>query len=187
MKFRTPAAIAAVLAAAACSKPAPTPPPATATAFDLSLNMNELMGHVVDPGAWAFWRASGENVTVKGVESLSPKTEEQWEVAESGAAQMIEAGNLLQLPGRVRDAEWTAFAKQLTKAGLAAKAAAEAKDPKRMFTTGADLYAACVACHAKYVIPAAAAETAQVKTKLADFPPDVVKRQEEYAKAHPGG
>ena len=165
-------AAVAVIALTSCAKKEAGPP------YDVSLDMKELMGHVVDPGAWAFWKASGEVETAEGVKSNSPTTEEGWEVAESGAAQAAEAGNLLLLPGYNRNEKaWTEWAVKLQKAGFAAKEAAHKKDPQAMFTTGADLYSVCTGCHAVYVIPAAIkAAKGQRVTALPEWPEDVMKR-----------
>ena len=183
MKLTTPACIlAAGLAVASCSKPAPK------TSFDLSLPMAEVMGHVVDPGAWAFWRSSGEVVTEKGEESLLPKTEEGWLAAESGATTVFEAGNLLLLPGRAQDGkQWPKFVKDMQQAALKARAAAEKHDGPAMFTTGGELYETCVACHAVYVIPAAIAANREIidKARLTDLPDDVKAKIAAYNKAHP--
>ncbi|CAN5182501.1 hypothetical protein BH09PSE2_BH09PSE2_11620 [soil metagenome] len=167
------ASAAAVLGSlGSCAKPAEEAP------YDLSLDMKELMGHVVDPGAWAFWHASGEVETAKGVTSNLPTTEEGWEAAESGAAQVAEAGNLLLLPGRNRNEKaWTEWAVKLQKAGHAAKDAAEKKDAKAMFATCADMYQVCTGCHAVYVIPEAIkAAKDQKVTALPAWPEDVMKR-----------
>lgn len=118
------------------------------------LDMQELMIHVVDPAAFAFWRGSGWEITEAGERDLSPTTEEEWKVVEDGAATVAEAGNLLMLPGRPREpaAEWNRYAKLLTERALEAKAAAERKDKQAVFDTGGRLYEACVACHDKFVI-----------------------------------
>lgn len=171
-----------ILAAGSCSKPAPK------AGFDVSLPMAEVMGHVVDPGSWAFWRASGEVVTTAGVKNLLPTTEEGWEAAESGAATVAEAGNLLLLPGRRQDErDWPRYVREMQQAAYKAKAAAEAHDGPSMFTTGAALYETCVSCHAKYVIPAAIAANHEVidKAHLTDLPDDVKARIAAYNKAHP--
>ena len=185
--MRTSARLSATLLAAAAVLAACSKPPPKAPAFDTSLDMKELMGHVVDPASWAFWHASGEEITADGTKSNSPTTEEGWEAAESGAAQVAEAGNLLLIPGYPRDdTDWPRFAHQLIKAGLDGKAAAEAKDPKRMFTTGAAIYQVCTACHAKYVIPAArkAEDEREQKTPahLIAWPEDIQRMQADYAK-----
>ncbi len=118
------------------------------------LDMQELMVHVVDPAAFAFWRGSGYDITEDGERDLSPTTEEGWKVVEDGAATVAEAGNLLMLPGRAREpaAEWNKYARLMTERALEAKAAAEAKDKQALFDTGGRLYQACVACHEKFVI-----------------------------------
>ena len=172
----------AAAALASCGKPAPK------IAYDLSLPMEEVMGHVVDPGAWAFWRASGEVVTEKGTESLLPKTEEGWLAAESGAITVHEAGNLLLMPGRAQDqTKWPGFVKKMQVAAMDAKAAAEKHDGEAMFRTGGELYQTCVDCHAIYVIPAAIAANKEIidKARLTDLPDDVRAKIKAYNLAHP--
>ena len=61
--------LAGVAGVGSCSRPAAT---AATPGYDLSLDMKELMGHVVDPGAWAFWHASGEEITATGTKTLTP-------------------------------------------------------------------------------------------------------------------
>lgn len=125
------------------------------------LDMQELMVHVVDPAAFAFWRGSGYDITEEGERDLSPTTEEGWKVVEDGAAMVAEAGNLLILPGRAREpaSEWNKYAKAMQERALEAKAAAERKDKEAVFETGAALYQTCVACHEKFVVvPAEDAE-----------------------------
>lgn len=122
--------------------------------YNVDVPVKEIMGHVVDPAAQTFWRYSGDEITAEGTTSRLPKTEEQWEEAMNGAVGIIEAGNLLKLPGRARDnGDWMKFADQLTKQGIAARAAVEAKDGQRMFDTGGTVYEVCLACHEKYLLP----------------------------------
>jgi hypothetical protein len=154
----TPLAAVAVLLAA-CQPKAEQP------AYT-GLDMQELMVHVVDPAAFAFWRGSGYVLTEAGEQDLAPTTEEGWKAVEDGAATVAEAGNLLMLPGRAREpvAEWNKYAKLMTERALEAKAAAEKKDKKAVFDTGGRLYEVCVACHEKYVIgPMLADEQKQKK------------------------
>ncbi len=178
--------VAAALAAAACGLTGCSRPPATAarapeaTPYTVRLDMKELMGHVVDPGAWAFWRASGTVTTQTGETSLTPTTEAGWESAESGAAQIAEAGNLLLLPGRKRDdGDWVRFATTLSRQGLEAKAAVEARDTHRMFETGAAIYQTCTGCHARYVMPYLPPPSGK-PTPLPDWPKDVQDRQSRF-------
>jgi hypothetical protein len=143
----------APLAVAACAKPAKAPPPAQVQ-YDTRLPMDELMGHVVDPAAFTYWKGAGTEVTEKGERDLSPTTTEGWETLESGAAALIEAGNLLQLPGRARapEADWNRYARELTARAIVAKAAAEKHDKRGVFDAGAAIYQVCTACHKQYVI-----------------------------------
>jgi hypothetical protein len=179
---RTVLALASVsVLAAACSKPAPKAPEGK---FDYSLDMKELMGHVVDPGSWAFWHASGTVETAEGTKSNAPTTQDGWDAAESGAAEVLEAGNLLQLPGNSRGPEFNAFAQDLTAKAKLAKDAAERKDEAAMFKTGADMYQVCVACHAKYVMPAyIKIRDATKYPPLPDWPADVKAKQAAFGAA----
>jgi cytochrome c553 len=170
----TPALLALALLAA-CAKPPPPPPP-----YNLSLDMKELMGHVVDPGSWAVWKASGVEETLAGEKSLTPKTDEGWLAAESGAAEVAESGNLLLLPGRARDdGQWRAYAEELTRQGLLAKAAAEAHDSQKLYDTGAAIYQVCTSCHAVYVMPYLPKETRKLPG-LPDWPAEVKAKQAAF-------
>jgi len=159
--------VLAVGSLGACSKPRPPEPK-----YNVSLPVNEVMAHVVDPAAWAIWHSSGTVETLHGTESLVPTTDEGWLAAESGGAAIAEAGNDLMLPGRARDNhDWMKFARRLTEAGLAAKAAAEAKDGAKMYTTGAVVYQVCTDCHAKYLLPFVPPDLSWPKhPKLPDLP-----------------
>ena len=152
MKRIVTMAAMAVLLTACNQKPAA--PVAGAVKFDNSLNVTEVMGHMVDPGAFMYWKGSGEEVTEAGVKDLSPTTEEGWETLVSGATIVAQAGNVLQLPGYARapEADWNKYAQQLTAQALVARAAAEKHDKKAVFDEGGKLYQVCVACHKQYVI-----------------------------------
>src|SRR5689334_8580086 len=142
----------AVLLTACNQKPAA--PAAASPKFDTTLNVSEVMGHMVDPGAFMYWKGSGEEITGAGVKDLSPTTEEAWETRVSAATTVAQAGNVLQLPGYVRapEADWNRYAQQLTAQALVARKAAEAHDKKAVFDEGGKLYEVCVACHKQYVI-----------------------------------
>ncbi|WP_165837147.1 cytochrome c [Phenylobacterium hankyongense] len=155
-----------------CAPPKPAPPPAGAAKFATGLPMAELMGHVVDPAAFAYWQGSGTEITDKGERDLSPTTQEGWERLENGAATLIEAGNLLQLPGRIRapEADWNRYAQALTARATEAKAAAENHDKQAVFDAGGRVYEVCTACHKQYVIdPQLKAEGGEPPGKLPDW------------------
>ncbi len=185
MKLTHLAACAPLLACAAlagCSKPSDKAPEPKFTYLD----MKEFMGHVVDPGSWAYWHASGDVTSAEGTKSNAPTTEEGWDAAESGAAEVMQAGNLLQLPGYSRGDRFNAFAQDLIVKGKAAKDAAEKKDAKGMFTAGAAMYQVCVDCHAVYVIPAYVKirDSSPPGPPLPPWPADVQAAQAKYASGH---
>jgi hypothetical protein len=185
------AACAALLAACSPQKkaePAKEQAAAGAGKFNVDLPMDEFMGHVVDPAAFAYWAGSGTEETAKGTRDLSPTTEEGWEKLENAAATLIEAGNMLQLPGRERhlpdspDRDWYQHAQKLTQLAVAAKAAAEKHDKDGVFKAGADLYSECTACHEEYVIqPQLKANGRPQGAPLPDWPSDVKAKQQSYA------
>jgi hypothetical protein len=150
------AALAALLAACSPQKPAPKAgAAATAQArFNSDLPMAEFMGHFVDPAAFLYWKNSGTVVDAKGEHDLTPTTDEGWDVLVNGATMLVEAGNALQLPGRVRapEADWNKYAQMLSERAMTARAAAEKHDKKAVFDEGARLYEVCVACHEQFVI-----------------------------------
>lgn len=176
-RYLTLAAAAAMLAACSPHKPAQpaAAAPSTPAKFNTDLPMDELMGHVVDPASFTYWKGSGEEVTSAGTKDLSPTTQEGWESLESAAASLIEVGNMLQLPGRPRtpEGDWNRYAQQLTAEAVQGKAAAEKHDKQAVFTAGARIYQVCTACHKEYVIdPQLKAQGGEPPGKLPDIPAD---------------
>jgi hypothetical protein len=157
-----------------------------------TLPIPELMGHIVDPAAFAYWKGSGTEETAEGTKQLAPTTDEGWENLESAAAVLIEAGNMLQLPGRPREVakyapkeKWMAYAQQLTAEAVLAKAAAEKHDANGVYVEGAKLYAICTACHKDYIIdPMLRAGGRPTGTPLPDWPADVKAAQERFDRSH---
>ncbi len=126
--------------------------------FDTTLSTQQVMKHVIDPAAIALWGRAGSLETENGTIYLTPETEKDWAAAEHEAAIVAEGGNLLLLPGRrlslaASDDDWASFARDLTRAALAVKAATVKRDADSMFKTGADLYQVCTDCHEKYYGP----------------------------------
>jgi len=81
-----------------------------------------------------------------------PKTDEEWATLQNSALNLAETGNLLLLPGRVKDeGEWTKQAKALRETGSKAFKAANAKDAKALETIGNDIDSTCESCHGKYL------------------------------------
>jgi hypothetical protein len=140
--------------------PAPKPAPAMANPIPpipapgrVLLGVKDVMRHIVNPAAEAFWARSGEVDDEKGANDLTPKDAENWKVSLDSAAQLVEAGNLLQMEGRARDPNgpWMKYAVQLTNAGLAGMTAAQAKNHEKTFDAGSAMYDACYGCHGRYI------------------------------------
>jgi hypothetical protein len=130
--------------------------------FNTDLPMSEFMLHFVDPAAFMYWRGSGVEITEEGERDLSPTTDEGWETLVTGATMLVEAGNLMQIPGRTRapEADWNRYARQLSDRAMIARAAAEKRDKQAVFDEGGKVYEVCVACHEQFVIaPPDEAET----------------------------
>lgn len=146
----------AAIAAALLSACSPGTPAASKTEvrFNTDVPMTEFMGHFVDPAAFMIWKNSGTMIDAAGEHSLYPTTDEGWDVLVTGATMLVEAGNVLQLPGRTRapEAEWNKYARMMSERALVVRAAAEKHDEKAVFDEGGRLYEACVACHEQFVV-----------------------------------
>jgi hypothetical protein len=126
---------------------------AASPSFSNVTTVKQLMGWIIDPNAAKVWAAVGSVVTPEGEQKLAPKTDEEWVAVRNAAATVAETGNLLMLAGRARDqADWMSMTRAMIDKANESLQAAEAKDVEAMFTSGGDLYLACTACHAKYLI-----------------------------------
>jgi hypothetical protein len=145
MKLRWTLA-AAALAASACSNGSQPAPP-----FKPTVDTGVLMESFIEPSADVIWLSVGTIVSAAGEEHIRPKTEEEWTKVKNAAVAVSEAGNLLMMEPRARDAdEWMRLSKAMVDTGAEAIKAAEAKDPDAVFEAGAQIYAVCSNCHAKY-------------------------------------
>ena len=119
------------------------------------------MEWILDPAADVIWDSAGFVITAEGETDLAPTTDEGWEHVRNNAAIVAETGNLLMMPGRTAGPAWVAYAQALTAAGKVAMAAADAHDADALFDAGGQLYQACRACHAQYMVPLEKARNAQ--------------------------
>jgi len=127
---------------------APSGPP-----FSNVATVQQLMNWILDPQADIVWGAVGSIITKDGEEQLAPKNDDEWNAVRNAAATVAESGNLLMLEGRARDnGDWMTMTRKMIDLANECVQAAEAKDLETLFTAGGDLYLACTACHAKYVI-----------------------------------
>ena len=88
-----------VLMLAACNRqPAQPAPPAPE--YNLDYPIEEIMEHIIMPTADALWNSVQTNVTAKGIEEKAPHTDDDWDKVRHYAVTMVEATNLLIMPGR---------------------------------------------------------------------------------------
>jgi hypothetical protein len=149
------------LMVSACHQAA-TVSPATAQAatarpeFNTKIPVIEVMDHVMDPAAYAFWGGSGTTLTRSGdrvgERDRSPRTEAEWKKVEDGAATVVLASNALMVDGYAREpvADWRRYAAHVGDVALKAKAAAEQKNKGVMMDIGSELDTACEACHKQF-------------------------------------
>ena len=159
---------------AAAPAPAPPPPEYVPTA-----TVKDLMQSVVDPNADVVWLAVTTVQSNKGTVETRPKTDEEWTKVRHGAVALMEASNLLMVPGRHvakpgeksetpgvelepsemealinKDlAAWRKRAQGLHEAGAAAIQAIDAKDADKLFEVGEQIERACESCHSQYWYP----------------------------------
>ena len=173
-------ALAVLCMAAACSKNEPAPAPASdAPQYQPAATVKDLMQSIVDPSADLVWNAVTTVQTAKGTIDTVPKTSEDWLKVRHGAVGLSEGANLLMMPGRhvaqpheksdtpgveLEPAEMEVLinkdrpaflqrAKALHEAGMAAVAAADAKDSQKLFEVGEQIEQACENCHSHYWYP----------------------------------
>jgi hypothetical protein len=140
--------------------------------------IRDLMDGVVDPAADIIWNSVGTTVSKEGTVEKAPHTDEEWGTVRNGAIELLEASNLLQIPGRhvampgqlnkqgielqppqietliTQDRQaWITFAHGLHDAATQALNAVDAKDPARVLESGDAIDNACEHCHQKYWYP----------------------------------
>jgi len=148
----------ATLLLAACS-PAPESGEAdgadgdafSSAADPVQLPMDEFMAHVVQFSAANVWKWQGFVTDASGERDLSPKTDQDWEDAESASLTLAEVTNMLMTADRrVDDPRWDAAVAQVREVALKEAAAAEKKDYDAYFEAGGELDGACESCHVHF-------------------------------------
>jgi hypothetical protein len=168
---------ALILLLAACAQQTPQPPPQPE--FRLTATVKDIMDSLVDPGADYIWDAVETVISAKGIEEKAPRTDEEWKQVRRRAIMLLEATNLLQIPGRqvarpgekaedpsvelapeqiqemIRQdpASWAKYAQDLHDATLVALQAIEAKNAEQLLNTSDVIDTACESCHMHYWYP----------------------------------
>jgi hypothetical protein len=138
--------------------------------------VKDIMDGVIDPAADALWDSVEIIATLDGTEHKAPRTDDDWKTLRRHAIALVEASNLLLIPGRhvarqgekAEDARvdlhpeeieallkkdrsaWTRRAHRLHDAAIESLAAVEAKDVTALMNSGETLDAACESCHRNY-------------------------------------
>ncbi|MFN7915185.1 MAG: hypothetical protein U0Q55_07580 [Vicinamibacterales bacterium] len=169
----------------ACSSPAPS------TAFRTTATVKDIMDSIVDPSSDAIWDSVEIIATLDGVEHKQPRTDDDWKALRREAITLVEASNLLLIPGRhvakpgekaedarvdlhpeevealiAKDAAaWTTRAHGLHDAAMESLKAIDAKDVNALMNAGETLDASCESCHRNYWyrVPPHAVESGSVR------------------------
>jgi len=190
MRRNIPAAGLLVLCAATfagCARPAATPSadaPSAASAANPQKPVDSVVGLMVtqvSPSATALWNAVSTEVGPKGPVEKVPRTDDDWAAVRRQALQLIEASNLLMVPGRATawpnekranppgptdlppaeaDArmkqEWPAFlafSQALQVRGEEALKAIDSRNVDALMEAGGNIDEACEACHKQFWYP----------------------------------
>src|SRR5204862_3621174 len=68
--------------------------------FRVDATIKDIMDALIDPGADYIWDAVATTVTAKGSVEKYPRTDEEWQEVRRRAIHLMEASNLLLIPGR---------------------------------------------------------------------------------------
>jgi len=142
----------------------------------MTSTVKDIMDSIVDLNADGIWDSVETVATIDAVVEKVPRTDDDWKQIRRHSVAIMEASNLLLMPGRriaapgqkadddridlrpeeiealvKKDpAQWATLARGLHDAGLLNRTAAESKDLKKLFEAGEALDTACENCHKKY-------------------------------------
>jgi hypothetical protein len=68
--------------------------------FRTTSTIKDIMDSIVDPNADFIWESVETVVSAKGIDEKRPRTDEEWKEVRRHAVALLEATNLLQIPGR---------------------------------------------------------------------------------------
>jgi len=175
-------AAAAVLASACGTEPPATEAAGAATGYRVTATIEEIMRHMIDPAADAIWESVVTEVTAEGMVEYAPETDEEWAALRGQAVTLVEATNLLVMPGRrvaapgsrselpgvdlepeqieallEQDrAAWTQFVDGLHASGVTVLEAIDRRDVDALLVAGDAVDLACENCHVRYWYPSLA-------------------------------
>ena len=168
-----------VLLAVACAGQQAQKPADQEADYRTTATIKDIMDSMVDPGSDVIWDSVETIVSAKGTEEKMPRTDEEWKNVRRHAIMLLEATNLLLIPGRqvARPGEkaddpkvelapeqiatlisqdrasFVKFAHGLHDATMEAFKAIEKKDVEGLLNSGDGIDRACENCHLKYWYP----------------------------------
>ena len=162
---------ALVLATASCRAPQSDYRPTS--------TLKDIMDSMIDPSADDIWNSVATVVTIAGTEERAPSTDDEWKAVRRAAVTLLEATNLVVMPGRHvaraheksenpgvelepeqmealitqnREA-FVTLAHGLHDSTLEALKAVDEKNVKNLFDAGEHIDTACENCHQRYWYP----------------------------------
>lgn len=153
-------------------------PPAD-TGFRPTATIQDIMDSIVDPSADAIWESVATTVDAEGIHEEFPETDEDWDGVRRDVIRVLEATNLLLVPGRrvadpgvtsenpdielepeemqmLIDADRDKFvdlAHGLYDMAMLTMAAVNDRDTQALMDSGQGLDIACERCHLNYWYP----------------------------------
>jgi cytochrome c556 len=173
--------VCAAVAAGSCQskQPEPAAPAADQPSYTTTATIKDIMLHIVDPAGDMVWDSVSTVIDKKGLHETVPTTDEDWNKVRNGVITLIEASNLLMMPGRAmakpgeksvapgvelepaemevlvnKDrAGWNQRARDLHNISVKVLEIVDKKDAEGLFDIGEDLDRACENCHRAYWYP----------------------------------
>jgi hypothetical protein len=167
-------ALASVCLLGSCSKPA-----APTADYNLVATIKDIMDSHVDPSADYIWQSIGTEVSAEGIKEKRPQNPEEWKEERRRAMVLVEAANLLIMPGRrvAREGEkadnpevelgpeeiqalidkdrpnFLRLAKEFQTTAIEQLKAVDDKDIEALLKVGGDVDTRCENCHKVYWYP----------------------------------
>jgi hypothetical protein len=165
----------------------PAAPAEAQPSYTTTATVKDIMLHIVDPAGDMVWDSVSTIIDKGGIHETVPKTDEEWNKVRNGVITLIEASNLLMVPGRPmarpgeksetpgvelepaemeelvnkNRAAWNQRARDLHDISAKVLPIVDAKDAQKLFDIGEDIDKACENCHRQYWYP---------NEKIPDFP-----------------
>jgi len=155
---------------------ASAPPPSD---YNIVATIKDIMDSAVDPSADYIWESLGTEVDAEGIREKRPQNDEEWKEERRKAVLLVEAANLLMMPGRKvakagekaenpqvelgpeeiealinKDrATFIKLAKEFQQTAIEQLKAVDDRNVPELLRTGGDLDTRCENCHKVYWYP----------------------------------